>query len=222
MARKTVSTTGNSSGSMDMPSAMPASTPSSHPPRVSPYSSTVSVMTMALAIANIVTRRRVCSCSRGVSVSSVRRDCPILPISVRIPVDVTSAMPLPRTTSVPENTKGRSSPPVCGGPASVSGMLASLRTGTDSPVSSDSSSSRSSHCTTVASAATRSPSESTIRSPRTTSRPAMRTRSPSRITSARGLVRSRSDSSTRSVRASCTMVMRMEIDANTMSRKASP
>ncbi len=179
-------------------------------------------MTTAAMTANTVTRRRVCSCRRGVSVSSDRSDCPILPISVRIPVDVTSAMPLPRTTSVPENTKGRSSPPVCGGPASAGEGSACLRTGTDSPVSSDSSSSRSSHCTTVASAATRSPSESTIRSPRTTSRPAMRMRPPSRITSARGLVRSRSDSSTRSVRASCTMVTAMEKDANTSSSSASP
>ena len=54
----------------------------------------------------------------------------------------------------------------------------------------------------TASAGTRSPSASTTRSPRTTSRPAIRLRSPSRMTSARGLVRSRSASRTRSVRVS--------------------
>ena len=36
IAMNTVSTTGNSSGSIDMPSAIPASTASSHPPRMSP------------------------------------------------------------------------------------------------------------------------------------------------------------------------------------------
>ena len=36
IAMNTVSTTGNSSGSIDMPSAMPASTASSHPPRKAP------------------------------------------------------------------------------------------------------------------------------------------------------------------------------------------
>ena len=36
MAMKTVKTTGNSSGSMDMPSAMPPSTASNHPPRKMP------------------------------------------------------------------------------------------------------------------------------------------------------------------------------------------
>jgi len=36
IAMKTASTIGNSSGSIDMPTAMPASTPSSHPPRSKP------------------------------------------------------------------------------------------------------------------------------------------------------------------------------------------
>ena len=62
-------------------------------------------------MANTRTSRRVCACSRGGSVSRVLSDWPILPISLRAPVAVTSPMPVPRTTSEPENTYGRSSPP---------------------------------------------------------------------------------------------------------------
>ena len=67
-----------------------------------------------------------------------------------------------------------------------------LRTGTDSPVSSDSSTDRLMPRRRTASAGTRSPSARTIRSPRTTSRPAIRRWAPPRTTSARGLERSRS------------------------------
>ena len=161
-------------------------------------------------MAKIRTSRRVCACSRGGSVSSVLSDWPILPISLRVPVAITSAIAVPRTTSEPENTHGQivaAGPPAFGRPAPARAIL---RTGTDSPVSSDSSVCRSLASTSTASAGTRSPSASTRRSPRTTSRPAMRLRSPSRMTSARGLVRSRSASSTRSVRLSCTTVITID------------
>ena len=41
---------------------------------------------------------------RGGSVSSVLSDWPILPISLLAPIAVTSAVPVPRTTSEPEKT----------------------------------------------------------------------------------------------------------------------
>ena len=97
-------------------------------------------------------------CRRGGSVSSVLKDCPILPISLRGPVAVTSAMPAPRTISAPENTCGRSSPPGRAGVILGETARASLRTGTDSPVSSDSSACKSCACNNSASAGTRSPS----------------------------------------------------------------
>ena len=59
-----------------------------------------------------------------------------------------------------------------------------FRTGTDSPVSSDSSADRLLHEWTAASAATRSPSARTRRLPGTTSRPAMRLLAPPPMTSA--------------------------------------
>ena len=214
IAMNTVSTTGISSGNIDIPSAIPARTASSHPPRRVPYSTTASAVTAPPTMANIRTNRRVWACNRGASVCSAPRDWPILPTSLRTPVAVTSAIPVPRTTSEPENTNGRSSPP---GRLfkSFPSPRSTLRTGTDSPVSNDSSVCRSLHSTSTASAGTRSPSASTIRSPRTTSLPAMRTRSPSRITRARGLVRSRRASSTCSVRVSCTTVIATDSDANT-------
>ena len=82
----------------------------------------------------------------------------------------------------------------------------SFATGTASPVSSDSSTS-SRPSSSWASAEMRSPSCSTSRSPRTTSRPAMRCSLPSLITNARGADMSRRDSSARCVLRSCTSVM---------------
>ena len=151
---------------------------------------------------------------------AVLSDWPILPISLCAPVAITSPIPVPRTTSEPENTYGRSSPP---GRRLSRGASAReiLRTGADSPVNSDSSICRSWHSLSAASAGTRSPSLSTTTSPRTTSRPAILLRTPSRITSARGLVRSRSASRTRSVRVSCTAVITTDIVAKTRRINAS-
>ncbi len=74
-----------------------------------------------------------------------------------------SAMPCPAVTRVPENTEGRSSPPgLSSARASADG---NFRTGTDSPVSSDSSVERLMPRRRRPSAGTRSPSERTTRSP---------------------------------------------------------
>ena len=138
-------------------------------------------------------RRRDASCNpeRG---STVRASAsPIRPTAVAPAVAVTSAMPMPRVTSVLANNTARSPP-------------GSFETGTASPVNSDSLAS-SWPSRRIASAAMRSPSCSTSRSPSTTSRPAMRTSSPSRRTSARGDERSRKDSSARWVLRSWTRVM---------------
>ena len=97
-------------------------------------------------------------------------------------------------------------------------IAADLRTGTDSPVSRDSSSIKSCDLTRVASAATRSPSPMTMTSPRTTSRPAICNLSPSRTTKARGLARLRSASNTLSLRDSWTIVITTESDAKTSSK----
>jgi len=99
---KTVSTSGNSSGSIDMPSAMPLSNASSQPPRQRPYSNTASALRLRLTAAKLRTRRRVCTRNRGGSVSMRVIARPILPISLRAPVAVTSARPWPRTTKLPE------------------------------------------------------------------------------------------------------------------------
>ena len=51
------------------------------------------------------------SWSRGGSGRRVLSDCPIRPISLQVPVAITSPIPVPRTTSEPEYTYGKSSPP---------------------------------------------------------------------------------------------------------------
>ena len=84
------------------------------------------------------TMRAISRCSGVFSVSIDRSAVPIRPSSVCAPVHCTTAMPWPLTTSVPENTHGVASPP--GGPISTGpSALPDLRTGTDSPVSADSS-----------------------------------------------------------------------------------
>ena len=160
-ARKIVSTTGNSSGSIAMAVPMPASRPSSQWPRVRPYTTTTSAAAPNPSSAIVRTRRSI-SRWRGVrSGSIVRRAVPIRPSSVPSPVSLTIAMPWPLTTSVPENTHGVASPP--GRPIASErawGSDSVLRTGTDSPVSVDSSTEKFTHCTSTPSAGTRSPSAS--------------------------------------------------------------
>ena len=144
-------------------------------------------------MAAIRTSRAVSRC-RGVDPVSSDWIClPMRPRPVAAPVATTSATPCPLVTRLPEKIDGRSSPP---GRSSVSWPPAErLRTGTDSPVSSDSSAARFCAWRSTPSAGTRSPSATKTMSPRTTSRLAMRFRTPSRRTSARGLDRSRSAAS---------------------------
>ena len=73
----------------------------------------------------------------------------------------------------------------------------------------------------VASATTRSPSVMTIKSPMTTSRPAICILLPSRTTSACGLAKLRNASKTFSLRDSCTIVIAIDKQANTNRNKAS-
>ncbi len=193
---KTTSTSGSSSGSIAMLSAMPASSASSHRPVINPWIATASALSPRPAIAKIATQRRV-SASRPARAGTIFCSVVLMrPSCVRAPVAVTTAMPAPLTSRLPEYRLGRSSPPAapCAGSADPSGRL---RTGTDSPVSSDSSALTSSPATSSASAAMRSPSFTTSRSPTTTSRPAMRWRVPSRTTRACGALRSRSFASMR-------------------------
>ncbi len=131
------------------------------------------------------------------SVSRVSRRLPIAPISVSKPVAVTCATPWPWTTSVPEKTEGRPSPP--GGCMSRIPLHGTLCTATDSPVSRASLMLRLVHESTTASAGTRSPSSRIRISSRATSRPAILFLWSSRITCALGLDRSRRASSVRSV-----------------------
>ena len=115
---------------------------------------------------------------------------------------------------LPENTYGRSSPP--GAPiASPSGSsLALFRTGTASPVSSDSSAAMFIAHISAMSAGTRSPSASSTTSPRTTSRPGTTTRFPPRNTVARGADSPFSASSARSVFRSWKIVIPMMKNTN--------
>ena len=112
-----------------------------------------------------------------------------------------AASPMPRTTSVPENTCEVPAPPGVRERSRASSRVARLRTASDSPVSSDSS-----ICEVIARRpARRRPARGRLhRGPRRRRAPlrgpGCAPRWPSRITSARGLVRSRSASSARSLR----------------------
>ena len=190
-ARNTVRTTGNSSGSSAMASVRPARAAATSSPCRAKCSSATPMHAASAKTAMRRTRRDVSRSRKVLPASTVASDAPMRPNSERAPVATTSPVAVPRTTSVPAYAcRSRPSPSTC------------LSAGTDSPVSSDSSTRRPCASTSIASAATRSPSRSRSRSPRTTSRPAMRCSIPSRITSARGLERSRRASSASSVRRS--------------------
>ncbi len=125
------------------------------------------------------------------------RAFPILPISVLIPVATIFTMPFPCTIIEPEYTNGLSSPP--GLLFKSPSLPSAFRTGTDSPVSKDSSAIRFTHDKTMASAGTLSPSCNMTRSSVTTSRPGILFSIPFLITNALGLARSFSASSAFSV-----------------------
>ncbi|OPX64499.1 MAG: hypothetical protein A4E30_00518 [Methanomassiliicoccales archaeon PtaB.Bin215] len=124
----------------------------------------------------------------GVSSSS---DCTILamlPNWVSIPVEVTTALPRPWSTVQPENTMlSRSESSVSEGSTSMAFLL----TGSDSPVREASLVLRLAASRSLASAEMRSPVESMITSPGTSSRDGTLFSSPSRITFALGAAMSR-------------------------------
>ena len=144
------------------------------------------------------------------------------PIALAAPVAVTTARPTPLVTRVPANR-----PELPARPIAVRGFRRGrcadgiFWQGMDSPVSSDSSA-LIWPSTSQPSAAMRSPSCSTIRSPRTTSPLAMRSSRPSRTTRARGDDRSRSASSARWARCSWIKVSATTPSTETSRNSASP
>ena len=123
----------------------------------------------------------------------------IRPISVPMPVAVTTARPRPRETAVPLNTMFTRSPS-CAGPGSGP---APLRTGSLSPVSEDSPTVIDAACSRRASALTASPSARTRMSPGTTSWAGIVTSRPSRTTWALGAAMRASAATARSALRSC-------------------
>ena len=200
IAINTARTSGISSGRSDIPIAMPPSAACNHEPRKMPNRTMAIPVTAIARSAMSLTNQLSCALNRGCSSVIVWSAAPILPISDLRPVKTTRAVPAPRAINVPANANGRSSPP--GAPQGISATVGFLRTGTDSPVSNDSSARRSCPSINIASAGTRSPSDKMTRSPGTISRPGTRLRIPSRTTRARGLARLRSVSRTRSLRIS--------------------
>ena len=104
----------------------------------------------------------------------------ILPNSVRAPVDTTTPRPLPACTTVPISAHPDSSASAV--PAGVGSLY--LSTGSDSPVSTDSSHSRPLTSSSRTSAGTTSPSRNSITSPGTNSVTSTLAGCPSRITTA--------------------------------------
>ena len=122
------------------------------------------------------------------------------PISVCMPVAVTTARALPAVTRQPEKTMFTRSPT---GASSSVRTSASFSAGSDSPVSEDSSTARPVASMRRASAGTRSPVLRRTTSPGTTAEVSTSVRAPSRSTRQVGLLRSRSASSARSAPRSC-------------------
>ena len=92
-ARKTVSTTGNSSGIMAIAKVSPARNPSSQSPRVSENTMTTTQQSPRPASASPRTRRSTSRCSRVRSGWRVDKASPMRPISVAGPVAETTAVP---------------------------------------------------------------------------------------------------------------------------------
>jgi hypothetical protein len=135
---------------------------------------------------------------RSASVVPSRRA--ILPISVAMPVAVTTARPRPRVIAVPSKIMFSRSPRAAG--SSI--RAGSLRTASLSPVSDASATRRDAALTRRASALTASPSAARRRSPGTTSAAGIRSSRPPRITPAVAAARRWSAATACSARASCT------------------
>ena len=221
-ARNTVSTTGISSGRMDMARAMPSNRLSSSGRRS--HSQAISTSATASATPRMArprTSRREARCNCD-SVSPVPASAwPMRPIALAAPVAVTTARPTPLVISVPANSS--EFPAADPGAACAAAQCGDgiFWQGMDSPVSSDSSL-VTCPSTSQPSAATRSPSCSTMRSPRTTSALAMRSSWPSRTTRARGDDRSRKASSARCARCSWIKVRATTPSTETSRNSASP
>ena len=167
-------------------------------PRRSPSTMTTTMTTPAMA-ARVLLRLSICRCS-GVGSRSVADSIPaICPVSVAIPVVVTTACPRPRVTAVFMNTA------VTRSPSGASGRTCSecdFGTGWASPVRDDSWASRDAVDSSRPSAGTRSPASSTTTSPGTSSSASSRTMRASRRTVAIVVVICRSASSADSARDS--------------------
>jgi hypothetical protein len=145
---------------------------------------------------------RFCS---GVRTDSAPPSSPAMrPISVSMPVAVTTPRPRPRVTRVPFQSRLRRSARVSSGSDSASGAFS---TATDSPVSADSSACSPSPASSRRSAGTPSPASSSTVSPGTSSLPGTVTAAPSRITRAVGTTSRRRAATARSARYSCTVPM---------------
>ncbi len=144
--------------------------------------------------------KRSSRCSSGVFWSPTWRIIsPMRPSSVRVPIAVTIARPLPRTTLVPVNTIVVRS---ASGASRATGAIASLAMAALSPVSDDSSVQRSIVCTRRASAGTESPASRSRMSPGTTAAAGTTTTLPPRRRRALGAVSFWSASSAASARRS--------------------
>ncbi len=142
--------------------------------------------------------RRFCN---GVSPGSAAEIIPaILPNSVVVPVSVTITDARPLVTKVPANTRLRKSPSACF-PWLITASF--FTTGSDSPVSGDSSTSKELHLAMRASAQMRSPLSRSSKSPGTTSLAGITLICRSRITFACGAVKSLKAASDFSARYSC-------------------
>ena len=126
---------------------------------------------------------------RGVSPSPSSRSIPAMrPISVRIPVSVTTQTPRPPVTTVPERTMFFRSPRAV---SRGRGPQAAFSAGTGSPVMADSSVRSPAHSSTRPSAGTRSPASRWMMSPGTSLAASTRQSCPSRTARAMGADRSR-------------------------------
>ena len=203
-ARTTDRMAGRPSGTAATASDTPTSRTSttSEARSMSEVSRMAATTTTAMATTSPPSRRPMWATSRcsGVRSSSVRPSRrAIRPISVSMPVAVTTARPRPLATAVPLNTMPSRSPSgVSGGSGATS-----FSTGSLSPVSDASATLRAAASTSRPSAATASPSASRSTSPGTTSVAGTSVASPSRSTVARGAAIRDSAATACSARASC-------------------
>jgi hypothetical protein len=156
-----VTTAGSDSGTAATTRLIAATTMSSTGcPRTSPPARTIAHS----ATVTPASRRPMpirCRCN-GVRPGAAESILAIRPVVLAAPVAVTTARPRPLTSTVPADTETFSA-------STLAARAAVLSTGSDSPVTADSSTSIDAASTTVASAGTMSPSASTSRSPTTTS-----------------------------------------------------